>query len=65
MFVGNKFHLSYCTNIHPGPDWQTTFEGLKKYVPLVREKVSHNGSFGLGLRLSNQASFKLSQLIIF
>ena len=60
MFVGNKFHLSYCTNIHPGPDWQTTFDGLKKYLPLIRQKMTQTGPFGLGLRLSNQASLELS-----
>ena len=61
MYVANRFQLSYCTNIHPGPDWLTTFNELKKYLPLVRDKVSHNGPFGLGLRLSNQASLELSQ----
>ena len=61
MFVQNRFHLSYCTNIHPGTDWQTTFEGLKKYIPLIREKVAHKGSFGIGLRLSNRASEELSE----
>ena len=61
MFVQNKFHLSYCTNIHPGTDWQTTFKGLKKYIPLIKDKVAHKGSFGIGLRLSNQASEELSE----
>ena len=61
MFVGNRYHLSYCTNIHPGPDWQTTFDGLKKYIPLVKDKVAHKGSFGIGLRLSNQASKELDE----
>ena len=61
MLVGSRFHLSYCTNIHPGPDWKTTFEGLKKYVPLIKNRVNYPGSFGLGLRLSNQASKELEE----
>ena len=61
MYVANRFHLSYCTNIHPGPDWHTTFEGLKKNVPLVRAKLAVKGAFGLGLRLSNRASQELSE----
>ena len=61
MLVGSRFHLSYCTNIHPGPDWKTTFEGLKEYVPLIKDKVNCPGAFGLGLRLSNQASLELAK----
>ncbi len=61
MKFGDRFHLSYCTNIHPGQDWETTFDNLKKYVPAVKSKLVPNAPFGLGLRLSNQASIELEQ----
>lgn len=60
MKIGNKLHLSYCTNIHPGQDWPTTFNSLQAYVPQIKSQLSPNAPFGLGLRLSNQASIELS-----
>ncbi|PIB27119.1 xylose isomerase [Maribacter sp. 4U21] len=61
MFIEDTFHLSYCTNIHPGQDWESTFESLKDYVPKIKQEVSPEHSFGLGLRLSNKASEELGQ----
>ncbi|MGI9547912.1 MAG: metabolite traffic protein EboE [Flavobacteriaceae bacterium] len=61
MFVNERFHLSYCTNIHPGQDWQTTFDSLKEHIPKIKQDLSPLAPFGLGLRLSNQASFELGQ----
>ncbi|PHQ62199.1 MAG: xylose isomerase [Maribacter sp.] len=59
MYINQSFHLTYCTNIHPGFDWQTTFESLKEHVPKIKQQVSKNRQFGLGLRLSNKASEEL------
>ncbi len=59
MLINNTYHLTYCTNIHPGIDWDHTFESLKKYVPKIRDEVSNNMPFGIGLRLSNKASEEL------
>ncbi|WP_350287016.1 metabolite traffic protein EboE [uncultured Croceitalea sp.] len=59
MLVADNYHLTYCTNIHPGENWQVTFDNLKRYVPLVKKQVSDNRRFGLGLRLSNTASKEL------
>ena len=59
MHIDHTFHITYCTNIHPGFDWQTTFESLKQHVPEIKECVSRNQKFGLGLRLSNKASEEL------
>ena len=59
MLLENTFHSSYCTNIHPGENWQTTFASLKSYVLKIKAQVSPNEPFGLGLRLSNQASVEL------
>jgi len=60
MLIKNTFHLSYCTNIHPGSNWESTFSSLKTYVPQIKKAVSPNASFGLGLRLSNKASEELN-----
>lgn len=49
-------HLSYCTNIHPGETWEDTFQSLKDYIPKVKANLGIEGPFGIGLRLSNQAS---------
>ncbi|NAS12095.1 metabolite traffic protein EboE [Poritiphilus flavus] len=59
MHLNQKFHLTYCTNIHPGQDWNTTLHGLKTYVPGIKAQLSKDQPFGLGLRLSNRASEEL------
>lgn len=60
MRIDKTYHLSYCTNIHPGQDWKHTFESLKQHVPTIKAAVSNSASFGLGLRLSNTASEELA-----
>lgn len=59
MQLQDKFHLTYCTNIHPGQDWKSTFESIKQHVPGIKSEVSKEQPFGLGLRLSNKASEEL------
>ncbi|WP_430424698.1 metabolite traffic protein EboE [Maribacter litoralis] len=59
MQLQDKFHLTYCTNIHPGQDWKSTFGSIKQHVPGIKSKVSKEQPFGLGLRLSNKASEEL------
>jgi len=61
MLIKDIYHITYCTNIHPGEDWDTTFSNLKKYIPKIQKEVSGTASFGIGLRLSNQASEELAQ----
>ncbi len=61
MLINNAYHLSYCTNIHPGANWKSTFDSLKKFVPGIKNEVSGNQPFGLGLRLSNKASEELNE----
>ena len=53
------FHLSYCSNIHPGESWEATLENLKKYIPEVKERLEVDQPFGIGLRLSHEASLVL------
>lgn len=56
----HQAHLSYCSNIHAGESWTATFENLKKYTTKVRDGLKTE-SFGIGLRLSNEASLELSE----
>ncbi|TDN95064.1 hypothetical protein DET49_103130 [Salegentibacter sp. 24] len=53
------YHLTYCTNIHPGETWGDHFENLKKYIPSIKKEVSSDAPFGIGLRLSDRASRSL------
>ena len=55
------FHLTYCSNIHPGESWEATFENLKKYIPEVKDRLNVDQPFGIGLRLSHEASLVLEK----
>lgn len=59
MRIKDKYHLTYCTNIHAGGDWEETFTSLKQHLPKIKKSVSPNKAFGLGLRLGNTASLEL------
>ena len=61
MIIKEGTHLTYCTNIHPGESWQETFDNLKKYIPNIKEELASSQSFGIGLRLSNEASLVLQK----
>ena len=52
-------HLTYCSNIHAGETWKDHFSKLQEHIPYIKEKVSPDASFGIGLRLSNVASLEL------
>ena len=60
MLLNNDYHLSYCTNIHPGENWELTFQSLKENLPKIKQELSPNTDFGVGLRLSNLASEELA-----
>lgn len=49
-------HLTYCTNIHPGESWDEIRTNLGRYLPLVKQRVSPDAPFGVGLRLSGAAA---------
>lgn len=51
--------LTYCSNIHPGENWDDHFLELQKHIPLIKQKCSPDQAFGIGLRLSDKASFDL------
>ncbi|MEL6164153.1 MAG: metabolite traffic protein EboE, partial [Cyanobacteria bacterium J06628_3] len=59
IFSNKNFHLTYCTNIHPGEDWSQVFANLKQYIPSLKKKLSPHQPFGIGLRLADAASREL------
>lgn len=61
MLINKTYHITYCTNIHPGENWETTFSTIKKHIPEIKKEVSGSAPFGIGLRLSNKASEELAQ----
>jgi hypothetical protein len=54
-------HLTYCTNIHAGEEWRDHFQALKSNIPAVKERLSPDKPFGIGLRLSHLASLELGK----
>jgi hypothetical protein len=68
MKLSHGLHLAYCTNIHRGQSWAETWDGLKRYTLVVRDRVSPKSPYAIGLRLSDQASRELAdpqQLLTF
>ena len=61
MQIGPNLHLAYCTNIHRGGDWPETLASLEKYTLAVRERVSPDRPYAIGLRLGDLASRQLSE----
>jgi len=61
MNILDSYHLTYCTNIHPGETWQEVFDSLKTYALPLKERLSDQQPMGIGLRLSDRASRDLIQ----
>jgi sugar phosphate isomerase/epimerase len=61
MIVGGRFHLTYCSNIHPGETWKDVAAVLASSLPRVRALLGHQGPMAVGLRLSAQAAETLEQ----
>ncbi|WGV26747.1 metabolite traffic protein EboE [Halotia branconii] len=57
--INNNFHLTYCTNIHPGEEWEQVFTNLKQYIPPLKARLAARKSFGIGLRLAEVAAREL------
>jgi sugar phosphate isomerase/epimerase len=56
------YHLTYCTNIHPGETWAAVFENVRTHVLAVKALLSpQHEPFGVGLRLSAQAARQLRE----
>jgi hypothetical protein len=60
MKLKHGLHLAYCTNIHRGESWAQTFDTLQKCTLAVRQKVSPNQPYAIGLRLGADAARELS-----
>jgi len=61
MYLDNGYHLTYCTNIHPGESWEEVFRTLQDYLPSLKKNLSPGKPFGIGLRLSDLSSRELLQ----
>jgi len=59
MKLNTDLHLTYCSNIHPGETWAEVKQNLKDYLPSLKQKLSPEAPFGIGLRLSDVASREL------
>ncbi|MCC5659581.1 metabolite traffic protein EboE [Nostoc sp. XA010] len=57
----SNFHLTYCSNIHPGESWLEVFSNLEKYVLDLKSRLSPTAPFGIGLRLADAAAKELLQ----
>lgn len=57
-YDGN-FHLTYCTNIHPGNGWNEVFANLQHYTLALKARLAPSTTFGVGLRLSGRESSEL------
>jgi hypothetical protein len=55
----NEYQLTYCTNIHPGEDWDSVMQTLDIHIPPIKQALSPDAPFGIGLRLSRQAAEQL------
>jgi hypothetical protein len=55
----SPLHLTYCTNIHPGESWDAVFQNLQTYLPSLKQNLSPDRPFGIGLRLANIASLEI------
>jgi len=53
--------LTYCTNIHPGESWPETRRTVAERVTQVKQRVSPDAPFGVGLRLSARAAGALAE----
>ena len=61
MQLNHSLQLAYCTNIHRGETWPETFASLQNHTLAVREKVSPQKPFAIGLRLGERAAVELSE----
>ncbi len=54
-----RFHLAYCTKIHPANGWHDLSEAVREYVPALKKRLSPDRPFGVALRLSDAESAEL------
>lgn len=49
---GSALWLTYCMNVHPGGTVASTLDAIQQTVLPLKERLGHEGPFGLGLRFS-------------
>ena len=57
--TNGAYHLTYCSNIHPGETWPAVRENLKQYTLPLKQQLSPEAPFGVGLRLSDASAREL------
>lgn len=55
--------ITFCSNIYPGESFADTFFHLQNHLPVVKEAVSPQAPFPIGLRLSNRAALEIDKEI--
>lgn len=53
--------LTYCSNIHPGESWPEIKSNLDRYIPEISRELPAISRFGVGLRLSAEATKELAE----
>jgi sugar phosphate isomerase/epimerase len=61
MKLTDSAHLTYCTNIHPGEQWEQVRQNLRQHVAAVKARVCPDRPFGVGLWLSAAAARSLQE----
>lgn len=59
MRLAGGVQLTYCTNIHPSSGMGEVRANLERYAVPLKERLSPDAPFGIGLRLSGQESAEL------
>jgi len=59
--MNTPFPIPYGLNVHPGNDWSSVRKALRTHVLAVKQLVSPDRPFPLGLYLSHQATEELLQ----
>jgi len=58
MKINKTLHLTYCSNIFKGNNWEKIFLNIKTYIPKIKKNIT-NKKFALGLCLSNSITNEL------
>ena len=56
MRIKQGLDLTYCTNIHAGESWDEVEASVKQYAVALKQRLSPEAPFGIGLRLSAAAA---------
>jgi hypothetical protein len=59
MQLSDGRHFSYCLNVHPGESFEDLLHAIETYVPEIKNALSPDQPFGLGLRIAKDASLVL------